>query len=78
MEGTARRPYTHTPALNQSLTESTEETTSQCCPQCQPVLSRYSETFKGLVHQGSELKKRKHQNPNPKRSDRPAYRDLKR
>ena len=79
LEGTARRPYTHTPGLKKSLSLSPNGTNSQqVCVQCHPILSRYSEVFRGLIHQGTELKKRKHQNPNSKHSDRPVYRDLKR
>ena len=49
---------------------------SDVCCKCYPVLSRYKETFQGLVHQGSELKRRKHTNPYPKRSDMQHYRDM--
>ena len=35
------------------------------CGQCSPVLERHAATFKGLLHQGSELKKRKRINPHP-------------
>lgn len=78
LDGTARRPYTHTPTLRRSLSESPGESSERVCARCRPILSRYSETFKGLVHQGTELIKRKKQNPNPKHPDRVSYRDLKR
>lgn len=42
-----------------------------------PIMSRYAATFKEMVHQGTELKKRKHTNPNPKRPDSTPYRDIK-
>ena len=51
---------------------------SSVCTKCRPILSRYSGIFKGLVHQGSELKKRKRLNPHPKRPDTTHYRDLNR
>ena len=79
LEGRARRPYTHTPSLNRSLAEDSQVCASTgICMQCNPILSRYADTFKSMVHQGTELKKRKHMNPNPKRTDATPYRDLKR
>jgi len=45
---------------------------------CRPILSRYSEIFKGLTHRGSELKKRKRLNPHPKRPDTTHNHDLNR
>ena len=81
LEGRARRPYRHTPFLKRSLTEETESSSSSCpsvCPQCSPILSRYATTFKEMVHQGTDLKKRKKVDPNPKRPDVIPYRDLKR
>ena len=77
LEGTARNPYTHTPTLRRSLSESPGEASERVCACCRPILSRYSDTFKGLIHQGTELKKRKKQNPNPKHTDHVSYRDLK-
>jgi len=56
-----------------------EEQTSSLlgvCPQCSPVLSRYQETFLSMVHQGSELKRKKCINPVPKKSDAIPYRDI--
>ena len=79
LEGRARHPYRHTPVLIASLAESPEASTSErICAQCKPILSRYADTFKELVHQGSHLKRVKHLYPNPKRSDCTHYRDLKR
>ena len=79
LEGRARHPYRHTPVLRASLAESPEASTSErICAQCKPILSRYADTFKELVHQGSQLKRVKHLYPNPKRSDCTHYRDLKR
>ena len=70
---------THTPALNRSLTKSPSGTSSeQVCSRCQPIISRYAETFKGLIHQETELRKCKKQIPNPKCIVYPTYRDLKR
>ena len=47
------------------------------CAQCRPILVRYADTFKTMVHQGNALKKRKRTNPNPKRSGSIPYRDVK-
>ena len=56
----------------------TSTSISQVCPQCQPVLSRYADTFKGMVHQGSERKRKIAINPYPKRTgaDTTHYKDL--
>ena len=79
LEGRARHPYKHTPALNRSLTEdSSSSASSGVCAQCRPILSRYKATFKGMVHQGTTLKKQKCINPNPKRTNSTPYRDVKR
>ena len=51
---------------------------SSVCAKCRPILSRYSDIFKGLIHQGSELKKRKRLNPHPKLPDTTHYCDLNR
>lgn len=82
--GEARRPYTHTPTLNRSLTEESDGNGEEVrdsvnvCVKCRPVLLRYAPIFKGLVHQGSDLKRRKRGNPHPKRANSTPYRDLKR
>lgn len=75
LKGKARYPHRHTPFLQEALVESSSAGPSGSCPRCAPVLSRYSDTFKGLVHQGSELKRRRLINPSPKR-DTIHYRDL--
>ncbi len=51
---------------------------SRVCSRCNPILSRYTDVLKGLVHQGTELRKRKHVNPNPKRANAIPYWDVKR
>ena len=83
MSGVARRPHSHTRLLQKSFEEEREDSSSStsrpvACPQCYPVLSRYSTMFKGLVHQGTELKKRKKINPAPKRPETELthYRDI--
>ena len=83
--GEARRPYTHTPALNRSLTEESDHGNDgevrdsvDVCAKCRPVLLRYAPIFKGLVHQGSDLKRHKRGNPYPKRANATPYQDLKR
>lgn len=48
------------------------------CSRCTPILSRYVEAFKSLVHQGTQSRKRKHVNPYPKDINAIPYRDLKR
>ena len=76
LAGRASRPYIHTPTLNRSFDDDQPGTSAALssraktiCSKCYPVLSRWKDTFKGLVQQGSELKQRKCRNPNPKRSD---------
>ena len=49
---------------------------TRTCPKCSPILSWYTDIFKGLIHQGTELKKRKRANPHPKRIDTIHYRDI--
>lgn len=86
LAGEARRPYTQTPALNDSLEEDrqvpapgtgTGSGRLSCCAKCQPALERYVGIFKGMVHQGSARKRRKRLNPRPKRPNAIPYRDLK-
>ena len=83
--GRASRPYVHTPTLNRSFDDDQPGTSAApssgektICSKCHPVLSRWKDTFKGLVQQGSELKRRKCRNPDPKCSDLQPYRDLNR
>lgn len=80
LQGKARRPYSRTPDLDRSLTEASGSSgaASGVCTRCTPILSRYVEVFQGLVHQGTQLRKRKHVNPYPKRTNAIPYRDLKR
>ena len=49
---------------------------SSVCNSCSPVLDRYSLTFKSMLRQGSELKRRKLSNLNPRKPDFQHYRDL--
>ena len=82
LNGEARRPHIHTRTLEKSFDESNEDSSTSLnpvvCPQCYPVLSRYSVMFKQMVHQGSELMKRKKSNPTPKRPEDELthYRDI--
>ena len=46
------------------------------CSQCASVLSRYRDIFLKMVHQGSELKRKKAIYPNPKKDDAIPYRDI--
>ena len=79
--GRSRRSHTHYSTSNASLEENGRAETRRdfqgVCSQCRPILSKYAGTFKGLIHQGSDLKKRKHANPHPKRTDLTHYRDIK-
>ena len=85
LSGESRHPYCHTPALETSFSEGSsnetsgesETTTTKVCAKCEPVLLRYADIFKQLVHQGTELKKKKKVNPNPKKRGT-HYRDVKR
>lgn len=88
LDGRARRPHRHTRTLQEALNNSatSKEMNSSfegssssplgICPQCAPVLSRYRETFLSMVHRGSELKRKKAINPNPKKADAISYRDI--
>ena len=80
LQGKARRPYSRTPDLDRSLTEASGSSgaASGVCTRCTPILSRYVEVFQGLVHQGTQLRKRKHVNPYPKRTNAIPYRDFER
>lgn len=80
LAGRARQPHIHSRTLKRALDEASSSTStdSVICSQCYPVLSRYSTMFKEMVHQGTELKKRKTINPTPKRpeSEFTHYRDI--
>ena len=53
-----------------SLEEASSSSASTgVCPQCEPVLSKYADTFKAVMHQGSDLKRKIAVNPHPKRSE---------
>ena len=56
--------------------DDSETTTQSICSKCEPILLQYADIFKQLVHQGTELKKKK-VNPNPKKPGM-HYRDVKR
>ena len=82
LAGKARKSYTHGSTLNSSLEEDAEQpgpsgVRDAVCAKYRPRRSHYSVSFKGLIHQGSELKKRKHLNPHPKRPDTIHYRNVK-
>lgn len=79
LAGKSSRPYQHTPSLNKSFCDAQPGTSASggICSKCYPVLSRWQDTFKRLIHQGSERKKRKNRYPSPKRKDIGPYRDLK-
>lgn len=80
--GNARRPYSHSPTLTDSLVhdspDSEDDPTASdgVCSRCLPVLSRYKDVFEGLTHHGTKLKRVKGINPHPKLPERAHYRDL--
>lgn len=84
LDGQARKPHQHTRVLKQALSEeptatatgNSEPAMSSNFPQCKPVLSRYTDVFKGMVHQGSEQKRKVAINQHPKKFDTTHYRDL--
>ena len=77
LDGRACNPHSHSRVLRRSLEEASSSSVgTSVCSQCAPVLSRYSDTFKGMVHQGSDLRRKKAINPHPKRVDTTHYRDL--
>ena len=71
LDGNARRSYERRSTLDTSLEEDGREQTrtdfEEVCSKCRPILSLYKDLFVGLTHRGSDLKKRKHARPNPKR-----------
>ena len=86
--GASRRPYCHTPSLQTSFSEgssndtsldeiiSRETVTQSLCSKCAPVLFQYADIYRQLVHQRTELMKKKKVNPNPK-TPGTHYRDVK-
>ena len=81
LDGNARRSYERRSTLDTSLEEDGREQTrtdfEEVCSKCRPILSLYKDLFVGLTHRGSDLKKRKHARPNPKRPNSIPYRDIK-
>ena len=75
LHGKVRKPHTHSRTIRQSL-DSQGSQTEQVWAQCDPVLSCHVSEFKNMVHTGSELKKRKRLNPNPKRAGAVQYRGV--
>ena len=69
---------TRIPKRSLDEASSSASTGSGIRPQCYPILSRYTTVFKEMVHQGTELKKRKKINPTPKRPEDEFthYRDI--
>ena len=81
--GKSRGPY-KLRSIDESLSKSsTEDESSEVgtnlstgmCTKCQPVLARFTDTFKSMKKQGSSLKMVKR--PVPRRADMDHYRDLK-
>lgn len=82
LSGKAKKSYTHRSSLNSSLEEDAGQPRvstagGAVCAKCSPILGHYADTFKGLVHQGSKLKRRKQVNPHPKHPDMVHYHNLK-
>ena len=82
MDGNARRSYKCRSTLATSLEEDGREEIrtgfENVCSKCRPILSLYKDIFVELTRRGSDLKKRKHARPNPKRPNSVPYRDIKR
>ena len=80
LDGRARKPHQHTPVLKRAFDESKSPLNAACskqvCSQCKPVLSMYADIFMSLVHQGSDLKRKRAINPHPVKTDVTHYRDL--
>ena len=83
--GKSRRPYRLRRSIDESLSKSsTEDESSEVgtnlstgmCTKYQPVLARFTDTFKSMKKQGSSLKMVKRINPVPRRADMDHYRDL--
>ena len=88
LEGKARQAHNISAEVRTSFEESQPGPSQECrnepsqwhddvCKCCAPVLQKYSDVFKGMKMQGTELKKRKKINPHPKRPHFDHYRDLK-
>ena len=58
LAGKTRKPHSHTRTLRRSLDDK-GTSISGVCAQCDPVLSRHVSEFKGMVHQGIELNRRR-------------------
>lgn len=71
----ARRPHSHSRTIRRSL-EDRGTGTRGVCAQCDPVLSRHVSEFKGMVHTGSEYKRRKAIHPYSKKTEFIHYRDI--
>ena len=67
-----RMPYRLRKRLRNSM-DGNETVLDGVCKQCNPAFAKIVEGFRKLVHQGSELKKRKKQYPAPKHEDRIHY-----
>ena len=86
LAGMSRESYKRRSALNVELDEDgrangqpeTRQDSGYMCTKYRLIFSRYEGIYKSLIHQHSELKKRKHANPHPKRPDFVHYCDLKR
>ena len=75
LDGRARRPHSHSRTIRRSL-EDRGTSTSGVCAQCDPILARHVSEFKGMVHTGSERKRRKSISPYPKKTEVIQYRDI--
>ena len=60
------------------MDEKRQELILKRCVQSVDQYSLYKDLFVELTHRGSDLKKRKHARPNPKRPNSVPYRDIKR
>ena len=82
--GVVQHPSHHIPSLSEALPHGVSSSSSSSsitgptvCAKCKPILSRYEDAFKSLMHLGFKLKKRKNANPHPKKPLTIHYRYLK-
>ena len=59
LDGQVRSPYQHTPVVNPVELCTCDSYDTMICAQCRPIISRYADPFKTMVHQGTSLKKQK-------------------
>lgn len=77
LAGEAWRLYMHTPTLYTSLEDNSQVGgTTRVCAECKPAQECYATVFEEMVHQDSDLKKRRHGNHNLNRPNSIHYWDI--